>query len=247
MDSILTASSILDEKNWLFFKLYKDPSSPSDWRSNLDWYHQTLMDVVKPVVLNTPQIRVVFFGFYGPIAYDVENERYERQITPPTTNVVYIRLRFSVKRGSKRNTKNALLTSIINNRNLVWDYEIMRTYHVRNDLGSRYGSNLDGQTLRFVRYWDAACRYILSILTYPHNWVSNVDVWGIPHLVNNSLGGVLRPRNATRGRTCSNCGQPLYLITGMKQLASSASISVLPCLLAVCKQCGRASPCSVNL
>lgn len=116
MDSILNARSILDERNWLFFKLYKDPSSSSDWKSDLNWYHQTLIDVVKPVVLNTPQIRVVFFGFYGPETYGVEGERYERQITPPTTNIVYIRLRFSIRKRSKRNVKNNMITSINRNR-----------------------------------------------------------------------------------------------------------------------------------
>lgn len=247
MDSILNATSILDEKNWLYFKLYKNPSSSGDWKSNMDWYHQVLIDMVKPMVVNTPQIRVVFFGFYGPTVYDIENEKYERQITPPTNNVVYMRLRFSVKRGSKRNVRNTLTTSIKTNRNLVWDYEIMRTYHVRNDLGNRYGSNLDKQTLQFVRYWDAACRYLLSIFAYPHNWISDVDVWGIPHLVNNSLGGALRLRNAGRGRTCTNCGHPVYLITGISQLASPVSISALPCLLAACKQCGFISPCSINI
>ena len=247
MDSILTAKSILKQNNWLFFKLYKDPSAPSDWRTNLDWYHQTLIHVVKPAVSNTPEIRVVFFGFYGPMAYNVENESYEQQIAAPTTNVVYIRLRLSVKKGSKTRVKNALLTSVNMNRNLVWDCEIMRTYHVRNDLGSRYGSNLDSQTLQFIRYWDAACRYILSILAYPNNWVANVDVWGIPHLVNNSLGGALRLQNTAQGHTCLNCGQPLYIITGMTQFSSPVSVSALPCLPTICKQCGRFYHHSVNI
>lgn len=214
MDSILTAKSILDERNWLFFKLYKDPSSASDWKSNLNWYHQTLFDVVKSVVLNTPQIRVVFFGFYGPQAYAVEEENYEQKITPPNTNVIFIRLRFSVKRGSKGRVKNALIASINRNSNLVWNYEVMKTYHVRNDLGDRYGSNLDAQTLQFFRYWDAACRYILSIVDVAKNWASDVDVWGVPHLVNNSLGAWLRPE---RGPVpCPSCQTHMYMSTHYK-------------------------------
>jgi hypothetical protein len=248
VDSILGANSILDEKNWLFFKLYKNPNSPGDWKSNLDWYHQTLINVVKPAVLSKPQIRVVFFGFYGPTTYSAEGETYERQIqqrVQSMNNLTYIRIRFSVKRGHKRNITNTLLALINNNRNVIWDYEIMRTYHVRNDLGSRYGSNSNAQTLQFIRYWDAACRYILSILALPGNWAQDVDVWGIPHLVNNSLGAWLRPERPSQ--PCPTCQTHMYMVTCVCQISPSQQTNAIPYFLFACPNCSNEllRPCNI--
>ena len=248
MDSILQEMNILKEKYWLFFKLYKNPDSPSDWKSNLDWYHQTLNNVIKPIVVGTPEIRVVFFGFYGPTTYSTEGETYERQIRQSRrsmNDLVYIQPRLSIKWGSKRNTRNALVTSINNNRHLVWDYEIMKTYHVRNDLGSRYGSNNDAQTLEFIRYWDAACRYILSILVLSGNWIHDVDVWGIPHLVNNSLGAWLRPE---RGPVpCPRCQTHMYMVTSICSLSPPQQTNTIPYFLFACPNCRNqlCRPCNV--
>jgi len=248
VDSILSARSILDKKSWLFFKIYKDPTSALDWKSSLDWYHNVLMDVIKPIVLNTPEIRVALFGFYGPVSYAAEGEAYERQITSPTTNTVFIRLRISVRKGGKKKVKNKFLMSLGSSRALVWDYELMTTYNVRNDLGGRFGSNLDSQTLEFVRYWDAACRYILSILTLPGNWVQNVDVWGMPHLVNNSLGAWLRPERDPV--TCPNCQAHMY----MKTVPTSVAVGQppvlqiqVPCFLFVCPNCPTQFLNSINI
>ena len=239
MDSILREMNILNEKYWLYFKLYKNPNSPSDWKTNLDWYHQTLIDVVKPVLLSEPDIRVVFFGIYGPTRYSAEGETYEKQIRQSRRSIndlIYIRLRFSVKWGSKGNIKDSLVTSIRNNRNLVWDYETMRTYHVCNDLGRRYGSNNNDQTLQFIRYWDAACRYILSILTLPWNWARDVDVWGVPHLVNNSLGGWLRPERPPV--PCLQCRTHMYITTYCEITPPiTRQIDGFPYCLLVCPNC----------
>jgi len=239
VDSILGETNILNEKYWLFFKLYKNPNSPSDWKTNLDWCHQTLINVVKPIlVMSTSEIRVLFFGFYGPTTYSVEGETYQRQIRQnrrAINNLVYVRLRLSMKWGSKTNIKNTLVTSIRNTRNLVWDYEIMRTYHVRNDLGSRYGSNTDTQTLQFIRYWDAACRYILTVLTLPGNWTQDVDVWGIPHLVNNSLGAWLRPE---RGPVpCPRCQTHMYMATFISTFSPPRQINMVPHFFFTCPNC----------
>jgi len=251
MDSILTTIDILQETTWLFFKLYKDPSTNQDWKSNLDWYHKVLINIVKPTVENTPAIRVVFFGLYGPRRRDPENEEYERQILPPNADTCYIRLRLSVVTNDKNAVKNTLETNINANRNMVWDYEIMTTYHVRDDLGNRYGSRNDDQTLRFIRYWDSACRYILSILTLPGNWISDVDVWGIPHLVNNSLGASLRLPNAP----CPSCHVSQYLETGV--IASSSlpfnlqatlsNFQSVPIFVVHCPICGRPRLASTNI
>lgn len=238
MDSILRANSILGEKNWLYFKLYRNPGAPSDWKSQLDWYHQTLINAVRPVILNTPEIRVVFFGLYGPTGYASENEIYERQISPPTNDLIFMRLRFSVFKGSKRRVRNAFLASIRRTGTLVWDYEVMRTFHVYRDLGNRYGSNNNAQTLQFIRYWDAACRYILSILALPGNWTRGVDVWGIPHLVNNSLGAWLRPeRNPV---PCPNCGTHAYMATRCKTSVNlNVTTDKFPVCFFICPNCSR--------
>jgi len=237
MDSILTSRSILNQRNWLFFKLYKNPASSNDWKSNLDWYHGTIIDVVKPIVSSTPEIEAVFFGIYGPQTYDVERETYQKRMTPPNNDVVFIRLRVSVKRGNKRNVKRAFLNAISQNRSLVWDYESMVTYNVRNDLGSRYGSNLDDQTLRFIRYWDGACRYILSILVLPGNWTRDVDVWGVPHLINNSLGAWLRPE---RGPVpCPRCHSHMYMATCSCSVSPARQIGTAPYFLFICPSCNR--------
>ena len=237
MDTILNASYILDERNWIFSKLYKDPNSPSNWKPNLDWYHQTLINVVRPIVLSMPEIRVVFFGMYGPTTYSAEGETYERQRRLSGNNLVFIRLRFGVAKGGKTNTKNALLAAIAQNTNLVWEHEVMRTYRVMNDLGSRYGSNTNAQTLQFIRYWDAACRYILSILTSPGNWISDVDVWGIPHLVNNSLGAWLRPE---RGPVpCPRCHSHMYMATCSCSFSPTRQIGTAPYFLFICPSCNR--------
>jgi hypothetical protein len=220
-----------------------NPQSSNNWRAILDWYHQTLIDVVRPVVTNNQKVRVVFFGLYGPTSYEREDEKYEKYIMDPNSNVVFMRLRLSPKKGNKERIKNAIINTINLNSNLVWDYEILKTFNVFIDLGNRYGSRNRLQTLRFIRYWDAACRYILSILIMPGNWSYNVDVWGIPHLVNNSLGCKLRIRNSR----CPNCGQPLCLTTDKCDISPPVSTSSLPFFLVVCTQCGYQGTCVINI
>lgn len=241
MDPILTTADILQDTNWVFFKIYRNPSARIDWKSNLDWYHQVLIEIVRPLVQTMPEIRAVFFGLYGPTRYAPDGEDFEKQITPPSTDVVFIRLRISVNQKNKTNVKNAFVQAFNAKRNLVWDYEIMTTYHVRNDLGKRYGSSNDDQTLRFIRYWDSACRYILSILALPGNWIQNVDVWGIPHLVNNSLGAFLRVPTSR----CPCCHEFQYLVTGVAPIrklpphlqAMFPYSKGVPVFLAFCPKC----------
>jgi hypothetical protein len=80
-------------------------------------------------------------------------EEYKKQITPPSAHVTYIRLRLSVALEHQAEVERKLVDSIGAHSGLVWEFEVMRTYRVRNDLGNRFGSNDDSQTLRFVRYW----------------------------------------------------------------------------------------------
>ena len=238
-----TDSGLLDEREWVYFKLYRDPSAQADWKSKLDWYHQALLTVVRPIVENTPDIRMVFFGLYGPARYEPENEDYDKRITPPSTNVIYIRLRLSVPASRKEAVAEKFLRALNANRNLIWEHEKMTTYHIREDLGRRYGSNNDEQTVRFARYWDAACRYILSILTMPGNWLQDVDVWGIPHLVNNSLGVYLRVSGLP-----SPCGHQVgYLEIDSCQLSAPAAFQEVPVFRFRCPICNRAWLASINI
>lgn len=246
MDTILTTFNILDETNWVFFKIYKDPKSSMRWKSNLDWFHKVLIDIVRPLVIAMSEIRAVFFGFYAG-GYELERgEEYEKQITPLGTDVVYIRLRLSTDQNHKSDIKNAFVGAFDNNRTLVWDYETITTYHVRNDLGGRYGSGNDAQTLKFIRYWDSACRYILSILTLPGNWIRDVDVWGTPHLVNNSLGCWLRPNRSPI--PCPVCHTSMYMSTFFKlQSQISLQTNVLPVFLFVCPSCFKTVVKPINI
>jgi ribosomal protein S27AE len=145
----------------------------------------------------------------------------------------------------------SLVSVIQSNIALTCDYEILE-YRVRDDLGNRYGRLNDGtiddhRTVMFIRYWDAACRYILEILTTLRNWDSNVDVWGIPHLVNNSLGAWLRLSNAQ----CARCSTSMYLATHTEipqQLRQRlATFSKAPICLFLCPQCSSVTVASTNI
>jgi len=243
---------ILLSENWLYFKLYRNPTGDDSW--NLHWYHDVLRKVVRPFIESTKEVGAVFFGIYGPTPYALENqEKYERAITPPKSDVVFIRLRAYVGSDGRRTISNKLIAKIESHRDLVWNYEILKEYKVRDDLGGRYGRGSDGsidddRTLRFIRYWDSGCRYILSILAEKGNWEPNVDVWGIPHLINNSLGGWLRPPSAK----CSRCGGLMYMATSLVSIPSSllpalSSLRHAPIFLFVCPQCNRSMIDSTNM
>jgi hypothetical protein len=158
-------------------------------------------------------------------------------------------LRVAVKSGSKNRVKNAILTSIGNNGTLVWDYELMVTCNVAGDLGSRFGSNSAAQTLGFIRYWDAGCRYILSILTMPGNWIADVDVWGIPHLVNNSMGIWLRQERPPVICPNPNCGGHMYMNTVPIPVTFAPPITQidLPTFVFICPRCQRTQFLSSNI
>lgn len=245
VDRVLTRPDILRENNWIHFKLYKIPSTTIHWKTALDWYHEVLITIVKPLVENNDTVRVVLFGIYVS-DYGVDQEEYKKQISPPSAHVTYIRLRLSVAPEHQAEVERKLVDSIGVNSNLVWEYEVMRTYHVRNDLGNRFGSNDDAQTLRFVRYWDAACRYIMSILTPQTNWRSDVDVRGILHMVTNSLGSTLRVSSSASCPACRNGVMFLetQILTGQQV---TVSLSSLPLFFVRCGTCNHQEilPCNV--
>ena len=140
----------------------------------------------------------------------------------------------------KQSIKDRLIRAIESHRSLCWDYEVMNQYYVRDDLGKRYGRLNDGsissrRTVSFIRYWDAACRYILDILTESTNWDERVDVWGIPHLVNNSLGAWLRMSGDNY--RCSRCKSPLYLATNARHPSQLVDASYTPIFSFFCPRC----------
>jgi hypothetical protein len=248
---MVNESVILETKNWLNFKLYRKCVSGESWKTPLDWYHEVVRDVVKPWTNSNAEIRFIFFGIYGPEDYRAEPVEYERHISSQFEGRFnYVRLRANTVENMD-SVKNSLVAAIRAKTPLIWDYEVLE-YRVRDDLGNRYGRlNIgtidDHRTAMFIRYWDAACRYVMEILTSPGNWDDNVDVWGIPHLVNNSLGAWLR----IHGVKCPRCSTSMYLATWQEipqQLRPQlAAISNAPICLLVCPQCSSATITPMNI
>lgn len=243
--------SILIGENWLQFKLYRaveQKDREGEWKATLDWYHNVLRRIVA-LFVESKRVAYVFFGIYGPEPYSLERNKdeYERSIAPPRCDVAYIRLRICVL-SDKNTATTDLIRAIESHKELIRDYEVLKSYAVRDDLGGRYGRREDGsiddtRTMRFIRYWDAACRYILSILSDQGNWIENVDVWGVPHLVNNSLGGWLRHGDAR----CPKCKERLYMDTGLSQLGQTYSFPVAPVFYFVCPACYHGSLMATNI
>ena len=231
----------MHSEKWGYFKLYKKSQSDCSWKSILDWYHESLRIIVSPFIDASKEVEAVLFSLYGPQQYDVEDgDRYERVITPPDSDVVFIRLRMYVGQNDKKAVNKRLQESINSRRNIIWDYELLNKYNARQDLGGRYGRLIDGsiddeRTIRFIRYWDSGCRYILSIISDSGNWDKNVDVWGVPHLINNALGGWLRPTNVK----CPNCKELMYMATYVTRLPEAVSIIGVPSFLFACPRCNR--------
>lgn len=242
----------LEAENWLHFKFFREQRSDDAWRTQLDWYHDVLRSVVKPWVSTNRNIRFVFFGIYGPEPYSVEPQNYVKRISSrPSGKVNYVRLRAFVPQD-RQAVNDALIETVQNHRTAIWDYEILEGYNVLDDLGNRFGrldsGSIDNnRTTLFIRYWDAACRYILEILTRPGNWDSNVDVWGIPHLVNNSLGAWLRVSSVK----CPSCSTAMYMATWWpipQQLLSQLGISSnAPICLFMCPQCPSVALAPINI
>jgi hypothetical protein len=227
---------ILDAGDWLYLKLFKQMRVRDDWRAYLDWFHDTLRTIIKPWVASHNDVSSVFFLNYIE-DYHVEEQNYERRIDPsPTGRVSFIRLRAYVPQN-RSTVKADLLAAIRASTSPVNDYEILDGYDVRSDLGKRFaklGRDVNDEvTILFVSYLDSACRFILRVMGSGPNWDSGVDVWGIPHLINNSLGGWLRTRHAR----CSICGAEMYMAAGQVTLQSPVQVSEVPTFLFICPSC----------
>lgn len=55
-------NAILDPQNWLYLKLYKQQSAGATWKTQLDWYHGVLRNIVKPWCYQYSDIGFIFFG-----------------------------------------------------------------------------------------------------------------------------------------------------------------------------------------
>lgn len=218
----------LNEENWIYFRIYAKNEFLQNWVTANNWYIKVLNRIVKPVVTQYDEIiKVTFFGIYGG---DYESEEScvmdESTSTDLGSNkVLFIRLRLCVSER-KSEVKDSLNASIHeHNNDLILTHEKC-IYRVRADLGNRYAKMNDNtmneeRLLNFINYWNGACRYILSIIA--NDTLDNtVDIWGVPHLVNNSLGTKfcmnfenedLRRRGINPAYVCPSCGETLYMDT----------------------------------
>jgi len=228
------------KENWIQFILYDDPQVKRDWKQALDWYHDVLGKTVRPVVKSAKNsIEIVLFTHYGPFPYEPPEARIcqhalQRVPDKPTR---FVRLRLFPAVGQRENIIKEL-DHTIRTQKSVWDYEILTEYDVLGDLGNRYGRGEDGsvdheRTLLFIRYWDAGCRYILSVVPDSGNWEKNVDVWGVPHLINNALGSWLRHPSVK-----CKCGELGYMGTALVDARLVAKDIRLPMFAFACPRCG---------
>ena len=100
MDTIYNSNRILSNNNWVAFRIYRNPIAQNNWKSRLDWYHQVLINVLRPVVAVEPNL-VLFFGTYGPEPYRVENEKYEVKLLPKRTTTDFQIISLTLKRLSQ--------------------------------------------------------------------------------------------------------------------------------------------------
>jgi hypothetical protein len=232
---------IFEAQNWLYFKLYRKHVESNSWKERLDWYHIVLREIVKPWAGSQTDSRFILFSLYGPEQYCGKERRYVKQLSPvPLEPHLYINVRSYVPENKQPAREN--LVSRIRQAKFIWDFEEVDGYDVRGDLGNRFGRLTDGtidehRTISFIRYWDAACKYILEVLTSTENWDETIDVWGVSHMVNDSLGAWLRLSDAE----CPQChSKKLCINTNIMDVPlgfQSPSPPRVPLFLCLCPQC----------
>jgi len=239
--------SLLKPKGWIQLKVLMNLSSETDLRGKLNCYYG-ILSLLRPILTNRQLIDVIFFSQYGPEDYTPESEiLYVKRVQAlPTNKISYIRIRIHPMEG-KRAVVIDSVSRLLTNQTLVWDFEIFNEYDTRGDLGNRYGrrddTTIDDEaTINFVKYWDAGCRYILSVLNDSNDFRQNVDVWGIPHLINNAVGSVLR-----LPRKCQKCNGRLWLITSPIKIEQEIKTKTFPLFLAICPECGFMTPIISNI
>lgn len=218
----------LNEEKWIYFRLFAKNDFLQNWVTMNRWYTKVLNRIVKPVVTQYDEtVTAIFFGIYGG---DYKQEQGcvmdESTSTDLGSNkVLFIRLRLCVSQRTSeiKDSLNELIHE--NNTDLILTHEECR-YRVASDLGNRYAKTSDGtineeRLLNFINYWNGACRYILSILV-KDTLDDEVDIWGIPHLINNSLGTKLSMNSENKESirisgnpqyNCPICGEILFMDT----------------------------------
>ena len=239
-----------DPRNWIQFKIYDNPEVKRNSKECLDWYHGVLRAVIRPVVQSNASISFILFTVYGLPQYEqFETNIAEKALSKiPSAGVFFVKLRIFPTLGSRTEVLRAFERQFETGKSSIWDYEVLREYDVLGDLGNRYGRGPNGEinrdiTMLFLRYWDAGCRYILSIITDEGNWLEKVDVWGVPHLINNALGGWLRLSAAK----CPSCGEAMYMKTTFIKGDFQIKVVGMPSFLAECPKCGKETVISTNI
>lgn len=239
--------SLLELKSWIQFKVFMNLDKEATWREKLTCYYGILL-LLKSILNNQKLIDVFFFSQYGPKNYTTESERLylKKVLVLPTSKVSYIRIRIHPMEG-KSKVVIASISKLLTNQTLVWDFEILKEYDVKGDLGNRYGKKDDNTiddetTINFVMYWGAGCRYILSVMNDSNDFRQNVDVWGIPHLINNAVGSYLR-----LSEKCQECNGKKWLITNPITIEQEIKTKTLPLFFTVCQDCGFITPIISNI
>lgn len=224
--------NITEQSNWLSFNIFFPPKTLLDEiPKNNKCYFEFLKDNLKPFIESKmDEIKYLFFSHYitqKPIDkiiinnFNIEDWFKELHKLPANivtqlgNNIRYVRLRLYINRN-----REIIITEFINildNLNSILGYQLVE-YDVSNDLGKRYSNHSDNldesielkRLTLFIEYWNAICRYILSIITDDYFLdFRNVDITGILHLGFNSLGDHL-PLNFQK---CERCGDVIYLLS----------------------------------
>lgn len=233
---------------WIQFKIFMKPKDHIFWKEGLDWYHSVLR-ILKPALENNHNVLAILYTYYGPVDYKSELESlYEKKISRiPEYEVFFIWLRINVEDENRGDIILDISEILSSNQRQAWDYEILKEYDILGDIGNRFGRRNDGAvdeetTIRFIKYLDAGCRYILSTLDKKGNWCENIDVWGIPHLINNALGGWLRVESR-----CEKCGEKLHVPTYPMKFAGPFNLDTFPAFPLVCPKCNDVIVKAINI
>lgn len=240
--------SLLESNSWLELRIIMKLEGNVTWKTKLTVYHQTLLALI-PILNDRELIDVFFFTQYGPCEY-TQNEptaNYIRKIQEPISHKVsYIKIRVHPLE-EHREELTRQITSLLESQDQVIDFEILGEYNVMSDLGHRYGRRDNGviddeATINFVRYWDAGCRYLLSVITGPSGFSQNVDIWGVPHLIYNAIGSYLRI-----SEMCPRCGGRQWLVTDQIEIPENIPFNHLPAFLILCQNCDYSNIISTNI
>jgi len=223
---------ITEQSNWLSFNIFFPPKTLlGEIPKNNKCYFEFLKDNLKPFIESKmEEIKYLFFSHYitqkpiDKIIIDKFNtEDWFNELHKLPANIVsqlgnnmrYVRLRFYINRN-----REIIITefkNLLDNLDSILGYQLVE-YDVSSDLGKRYSNHSDildesieiRRLTLFIEYWNAICRYILSIITDDYFLdFKNVDITGILHLGFNSLGNHL-PLNFQK---CERCGGVIYLLS----------------------------------